>query len=265
MSAEWAGTPGCPAADILRPRTLADSHPALLPLLRRGTAVLDVGCGPGGLTAEMARLTDPGPVVGMDVNPEMIRAAEDAHPPSSLSNLVFYVGDVRESEWDSEFGVVNAARALQWIPEVGVAMERMVRAAARGGRVVVLDSDHVGAEWLDPPRAWTRFYEAFLGWRTVLGLDNALAHHLTALGSAAGLVDLRTMPRTTTVRSGEPEFFRAAGFWRMMVDSRGRQMVGAGHLEESERQAALDAFTEWMRRTDALQTTREVCVVGHRP
>src|SRR5262245_40885044 len=165
MSAESAGIPGSDGADILRPLTLAHSHPGLLPLLSRGTAVLDVGCGPGRLTAEMARLTAPGPVVGMDVNPEMIRAAEEANPPSSLPNLVFYVGDVRRSEWDREFGVVNAARALQWIPDVGVAMERMVRAAAPGGRVVVVDSDHVSAEWLDAPKEWTRFYEAFLRWR----------------------------------------------------------------------------------------------------
>ncbi|HYB42157.1 MAG TPA: methyltransferase domain-containing protein [Candidatus Methylomirabilis sp.] len=253
------------AMAILAPRTLANSHPTLLPLLRPDTSVLDVGCGPGGLTREIARLVDPGHVVGMDANPEMIQAAEEASPPGEIRNLIFYTGDIRESAWDGEFDVVNAARTLQWIPDVGLALRRMARAVAPGGWVVVLDYDHTRAEWNHPPAMWARFHEAFLGWREAAGLDNAIAGHLPALCEAAGLVDVAVTPQVTTVRAGDGDFFRAAGHWRMLVESRGRQMVAAGWLREAEREDALEAFGGWMQEADAVQTLREACVVARRP
>jgi SAM-dependent methyltransferase len=250
---------------IMRARTLANSHPTLLELLAPGMSVLDVGCGPGTLTAEIARQVDPGAVVGMDLNPEMIQAAEAASPPGEIPNLVFYRGDIRQSEWEAEFDVVNAARVLQWIPEPGPALARMARAAARGGLVVVLDYDHTRAEWSDPPEGWARFYQAFLGWRAAGRLDNALAGRLPDLFEAAGLVDIRIVPQRQTVRAGEADFFRAAGIWRMVIDSRGRQMVVAGALTEEERRAAFDAYTAWMQGSEATQTTHEACVVGRVP
>jgi SAM-dependent methyltransferase len=253
------------AMGIMTARTLANSHPVLLRFLERDTSVLDVGCGPGTLTMQIARLVDPGAVVGMDINPEMIRAAEEASPPGTIPNLVFYRGDIRESGWDGEFEVVNCARTLQWVPDVPVALDRIARATAPGGHVVVVDFDHTKAEWSDPPKAWTRFYRAFLDWRAAGGLDNAIARRLPGLCAAAGLADLELTPQITTVLAGEPDFFRVAGLWRMLIESRGRQMVAAGHLAETERQDAFEAFTEWMMAPDATQTVHEACIVARRP
>jgi len=253
------------ACGILTARTLANSHPALERFLCRGQSVLDVGCGPGTLTREIAQRVDPGAVVGMDVNPAMIRTSEEAIPTGALRNLIFYTGDIRESAWDSEFDVVNAARVLQWIPDAAVALGRMARAAARGGTVVVLDYDHTKAQWSDPPRAWRRFYEAFLAWREAGGLDNAIARRLPGLCESLGLADVSVTPQITTVRAGDGDFFRVAGLWRMVIESRGRQMVAGGHLRESERREALDAFTEWMQGSDAVQIVHEACIVGRRP
>lgn len=253
------------ACGILTARTLANSHPTLLQLLRPGMSVLDVGCGPGTLTVEIARHVDPGAVVGMDANPEMIRAAQEAIPPGAPRNVICYQGDIRESAWDGEFDVVNAARTLQWIPDAAVALRRMARASVPGGTVVVLDYDHTKAEWSDPPKAWMRFYGAFLGWREAGGLDNAMARRLPGLCKAVGLVDMSLTPQITTVRAGDADFFRVAGLWRMVIESRGRQMVAAGHLAESERRDALEAFTEWMKEPDAVQTMHEACIVARRP
>lgn len=253
------------AAGIMMARTLANSHPALLGLLAPGMSVLDVGCGPGALTAEIARRVAPGHVVGMDVNPEMVRAAEEANPPSEIANLVSYTGDVRESGWDGEFDLANAARVLQWIPNPAAAVERMARAVRPGGLVVLLDYDHTRARWIGAPPAWTRFYAAFLDWRDAGGLDNAIAGRLPTLCEAAGLDDVEVTPRITTVRTGDPDFFRVAGVWRLVIESRGRQMVAAGHLGEAGRRAALDAYTEWMQEAGAVQTIHEGCVVARRP
>jgi ubiquinone/menaquinone biosynthesis C-methylase UbiE len=253
------------AMGIMTARSLANSQPVLLRLLEPGMSVLDVGCGPGTLTAEIARRVDPGHVVGMDLNPEMVRTAEATSPPARFPNLVFYTADIRDSQWDGEFDLVHAARVLQWIVDPELALTRMARAATPGGRVVVLDYDHTKAEWDDPPAAWTRFYDAFLGWRSAGGLDNAIAKRLAVLCTAAGLEVIEVIPRITTVQAGDADFFRVAGLWRMVIESRGRQMVAAGHLMEGQRHEAFEAFTAWMIQTRVTQTLHEACVVARRP
>lgn len=251
--------------DILAPRTLANSHPTLLGLLERGLSVLDVGCGPGTLTMEIARRVEPAAVVGMDANPEMIRVAEATSPPGAIPNLIFYVGDIRDSDWDAEFDMVNAARTLEWIPDTITALRGMTRAVVSGGRVVVFDVDHTRAEWSNPSAAWTRFHDAFLAWRNACGFDNAVGLRLPILCEGAGLVDAVTTSTSTTVRADDTDFFRTAGRWRMLVESRGRQMVAAGYLSEAERRTALDAYTAWMQEPDATQTVHETCIVARRP
>src|SRR6185503_17959147 len=85
-----------------------------------------------------------------------------------------------------------------------------------------------------------RFHLAFLDWRAQGGLDNALARRLPLLlEEAAGLVEVRAIPRAVTVRAGEPDFFRVAGAWRLVAESRGRQMTAAGALTALEREAAV--------------------------
>jgi SAM-dependent methyltransferase len=253
------------AAGILTSRTLANSHPTLLRLLRPGLVVLDVGCGPGTLTREIARRVAPGTVVGLDADREMIRVAKDRRRPRPHENVTFRHGDIRHGRWDRVFDVVNAGRTLQWIPDAAGAVHRMARAAAPGGAVVVLDYDHTKAEWSDPPRAWLAFYQAFLDWREASGLDNAIAGRLGSLCRAAGLADVTVTPQVTIVRSGDADFFRVAGLWRMVIESRGRQMVAAGHLGEADRRDALAAFTGWMQEPDAVQTVHETCAVARRP
>ena len=252
------------AAGIMTARTLANSHPTLLDLLTPGMSVLDVGCGPGTLTIEIARQVDPAPVVGMDVNPDMVRAAEAASPPGEIPNLVFYVGDIRESTWDAEFALAAATRILQWLPDPDAAVAKMAEAVVPGGLVVLRDYDHTVAEWSSEPPEWTRFYSAFLGWRAAGGLDNAIAKRLPALAAAADLVDAGVTPEVTTVCAGDPDFFRAAGMWRMVIESRGRQMVHAGYLTEAERGAALSAYTRWMQEPSAVMTLRETSMVARR-
>ena len=252
-------------ASIMTARSLSNGHPTLLELLTEGTSVLDVGCGPGTLTIEIARRVSPAPVVGMDINPAMVRAAEAATPPGELPNLVFYVGDVGECAWQAEFDVAVATRMLQWLPDPVAAVRRLAEAVLPGGCVVLRDYDHTRAEWRAEPPEWRRFYSAFLAWRAARRLDNAIAGRLPALVQTAGLVDADITPEITEVRAGDPDFFRVAGMWRMVIEGHGRQMVRAGYLTNGEREGALAAYTQWMQEEGATMTLREATVVARRP
>jgi trans-aconitate methyltransferase len=64
--------------------------------LRGDEHVLDVGCGDGKVTAEIARAVPRGSVVGVDASPQMIEFARKAFPPGQHPNLEFQAMDARE-------------------------------------------------------------------------------------------------------------------------------------------------------------------------
>ena len=85
-------------------RTAENSCAYLLPHLRPDLTLLDVGCGPGSITADLAGRV--ARVVGLDSSPEAIAAARADHP-----GVDFRVGDLFDV--DEEFDVVHAHQVLQ--------------------------------------------------------------------------------------------------------------------------------------------------------
>ncbi|HEY2329007.1 MAG TPA: methyltransferase domain-containing protein, partial [Verrucomicrobiae bacterium] len=86
--------------------------------LRGDERVLDVGCGDGKVTAEIARAVPRGAVVGMDASAEMISFARKTFPAAEISNLKFQVADAREisqKRFGEKFDVVFSNAALHWV------------------------------------------------------------------------------------------------------------------------------------------------------
>src|SRR5271168_348303 len=74
-------------------RTAENSAAYLLPSLRAGLDVLDVGCGPGTISLDLARHVAPGGLVGVDSADEVVALARAAARQSALTNVSFTVGD----------------------------------------------------------------------------------------------------------------------------------------------------------------------------
>src|SRR5919202_4099868 len=77
-----------------RSRTAENSAAYLIPRLRPGLDLLDVGCGPGTITADLAALVAPGRVVAIDTAAGVLEGARRVAAERGLSNLEFAVGDV---------------------------------------------------------------------------------------------------------------------------------------------------------------------------
>jgi trans-aconitate 2-methyltransferase len=109
---------------------LADDSLASLTLA--GTErTLDVGCGNGKVTAEIAARLPTGSVLGVDPSRDMIGFARRTH---AASNLAFEVGDARRLSYRAEFDLAVSFNALHWVHEQDAAL-RGIRAALRpGGR-----------------------------------------------------------------------------------------------------------------------------------
>jgi SAM-dependent methyltransferase len=88
----------------------AQSHAAfLLPHLRPGMTLLDLGCGPGTITAGLAEAVAPGPTVGVDLIPP---------PPGDVPGVTFVSADVRELPFeDASFDAVFACCLLQHLAD----------------------------------------------------------------------------------------------------------------------------------------------------
>ncbi len=96
---------------------------------QRGERILDVGCGTGHLTAQIAE--SGAEVVGVDRSPEMIAAARKAFP-----NLRFEITDARKLPFESEFDAVFSNATLHWIHEPLLVIEGARNALRPEGRFV---------------------------------------------------------------------------------------------------------------------------------
>jgi len=84
--------------------------------------ILDVGCGDGKITAEIASRASKGSVVGVDPSRDMISFAQSHFAPAALPNLRFLVADARHLPFKNEFDLVVSFNALHWIPEQQAAL-----------------------------------------------------------------------------------------------------------------------------------------------
>ena len=129
-------------------RTVENSAAYLAPYLAPGMNVLDVGCGPGSISADLARLVRPGRVVALDNIPDVIERARDDIAGDGTDNIQFVVGDVYELDVTADtFDVVHAHQVLQHLAEPVLALQEMRRVCASGGMVAARDVDYAAMTW----------------------------------------------------------------------------------------------------------------------
>jgi trans-aconitate methyltransferase len=102
--------------------------------LAGGERILDVGCGDGTITAEIAGRVPRGSVLGVDPSHDMIGYASSHF---GRPNLRFEVGDARRLPYRDAFDLVVSFNALHWIPEQEAALVSIGAALAPRGRALL--------------------------------------------------------------------------------------------------------------------------------
>jgi trans-aconitate 2-methyltransferase len=104
--------------------------------LRPDDTVLDIGCGDGRTTADIARSVPNGSVVGIDLSADMVAYATTQHCPSKTHNLRFARADAAALPFTSEFSVVFSNASLHWVCDQRAAVQGIARALRPGGRAI---------------------------------------------------------------------------------------------------------------------------------
>ncbi|WP_329441230.1 methyltransferase domain-containing protein [Streptomyces sp. NBC_01426] len=147
-------------------RTAENSAAYLIGELRPGLSVLDVGCGPGTITADLAALVSPGGrVTAVDAAPDVLDQARAHVAERGLAGSVeFATADVHALDFpDDSFDVVHAHQVLQHVGDPVRALREMRRVCRPGGIVAARDADYAAMTWF--PRTpgldeWLGLYRA---------------------------------------------------------------------------------------------------------
>ena len=100
--------------------------------LRGDERILDLGCGDGVLTAELAKAAPDGFVLGIDASGSMIETARNDH---ARANLRFELQDINDMDFESRFDLVFSNATLHWIKDHARLLGNVFRALAERGTV----------------------------------------------------------------------------------------------------------------------------------
>jgi SAM-dependent methyltransferase len=172
-------------------RTAQNSAAYLLPHLQPGLDLLDVGCGPGTITADLAELVAPGRVVGIDREAAPLEQARQLARERGLEHASYDVGDVYALDFpDDSFDVVHAHQVLQHLTDPVAALREMARVTRPGGVIAVRDSDYAAMAWHPQSPGLTRWIDLYhrVAWANDAEPD--AARHLLSWAGQAGLSDV---------------------------------------------------------------------------
>ena len=217
-------------------RTAMNSAAYLLPHLHTGDRLLDVGCGPGTITADLAALVAPGRVTGLDPAPEVLPQARQAVAELGLDTVDFTTGDVHALDFpDDTFDVVHAHQVLQHVADPVRALREMRRVTRPGGVVAARDGDYAAFTWFPGDPVLDRWLELYREVARRNGGEPDAGRRLLSWARQAGFTDVTASASVWCFATPEDRTWWT-GMWaeRIVASSIADQAIGFGLTTRDE-------------------------------
>ncbi len=234
-------------------RTAENSAAYLLPHLTDGQRVLDVGCGPGTLTVDLARRVGPtGAVVGIDLSAAVVQEATAYATAQGVGNVTFRTGDFREPDLPpGSFDVVHAHQVLQHLRDPVGALAVMGRLARPGGIVAARDSDYPAFLWTPSDPRLDRWLEIYMAVSDRNCTRGDAGRWLLRWALDAGLTDVTYSTSTWTFATpGDRAWWGDLWAERTVGSSLADQAVEYGVATRAELDEVAGGFRAWADRPD---------------
>ncbi|GAB2832049.1 methyltransferase domain-containing protein [Streptomyces daliensis] len=235
-------------------RTAENSAAYLLGSLKPHMRILDVGCGPGTISADLAALVPEGHVTAVDAAPGVLERARETAAARGLTNMTFATADVHALDHpDDTFCVVHAHQTLQHVGDPVRALREMRRVCKPTGYVAVRDADYAGMFWYPRVPGLDRWQELYRRVARANGGEPDAGRHLHAWAREAGFTDITASGSLWHYRT-EPERAWWSGLWadRTVASSYADTALAGGHASREELEEAAAAWREWGAHEDAV-------------
>jgi SAM-dependent methyltransferase len=248
-------------------RTAENSAAYLLPKLAPGQRLLDIGCGPGTITLDLARLVAPGQTIGLDREVQPLVSARAAAVEQDVHNVGFTVGDVYQLDFpDDSFDVVHAHQVLQHLTDPVAALREMGRVCRSGGYLAVRDADYAAMTWYPANPRLDRWLALYRRVARDNGGEPDAGRRLLSWAHAAGFSDVAS---TATVWCYSTPDERAwwGGLWaeRITESALAHQAVAGRFADQAELAELAVGWRDWAAQDDgwfAVLNAEVLCRVG---
>lgn len=238
-------------------RTAANSAAYLLPLLEPGQRLLDVGSGPGTITADLAELVAPGRVTALEYDEDALSLTRAECDQRWVDNVDFVVGDVHALRFDDDiFDVVHAHQVLQHVADPVSALAEMRRVCRPGGVVAARDSDYSAFTWYPQVPELDEWRDLYRRVARSNGGEPDAGSRLVAWAHAAGFTEVTASADAWCFATpGRARFW--GGMWaRRILDSAiAAQIVDEGFGTRADLERLSRGWRRWADHPDAFFAT----------
>ena len=234
-------------------RGAADSAAYLLAHLRTGMDLLDVGCGPASITADLAERVAPGRVVALDAAAGALEAARATLRDRGLSEQVEVTsGDVMALPFeDASFDVVHAHQVLQHLADPVGALAEMRRVTRPGGIVAVRDAVYSAMTWFPEPAGMEQWRSVYTATARTNGGEPDAGSRLLSWAREAGFTDVSASASTWCYATPADRAWQSQTWAQRCLTSFGPRAVELGLADGADLEAMAQAWRQWGDSEDA--------------
>lgn len=227
----------------------AETHAAFfLPHVRPGMRLLDGGCGPGTITADLAALIQPGEVIGIDIEASQVELARTTAAHRRAANVSFQPGDLYAIPFkDEAFDAVFVHGVLEHLTDPLHGLHEVLRVLKRGGILGARHADFGGFLLEPAPPPLDQFAPLFEQLMLHNGAHPRAGRHQFRWLAEAGFVQIEmSASYDCWTRTPQQRLTSVRFLEELVSDSTfAQQLLKAGLADQAQLEALRAAFHVW--------------------